>query len=930
MELADPIERVFFIRENGTVPFDDEPADVYEFEYEGTLCWIRHKAGKKAYPYGSVRVKEVRPKERRDPSRTVVRKNGRAFDNVERIAVYDAHVAVRFSNGSSKTYAINEVSLEGNALEDPRAKNVFGYLRALASTDEELINNKTGRPVLEERYAGIGAVASDTMLSFYLSGDDPGYQQDDRKSLIYPFGLNASQKKAVERAFSDRISVVQGPPGTGKTQTILNIIANNVMQGRTTAVVSNNASAVENVVDKLGRSDVDFVCALLGKSDAKKKFIENQPGYPDALETWGMVSEDRERLLAEVGQLVSGLGQAFEDRERLAEVDALTAAYEREYEYFKAYAADLGAEAVEPHDPRLGRSSKSILRFWVREGRRVEESRPTGFLYRAYVWAVFGGFYLDAIERDDHLVVPLLQDAFYRAKLKELRDEARLLKEGSYDFEANMAAIEEKSMRVFKAQLAERFSSNRDRRVFELTDLRSRSAAFAKEYPVVLSTTHSITTSLDPGFRYDSVLMDESSQIGVAAGALALACAKNAVVVGDHKQLANVVKRPRADETDRLANKCNVPDCYRFAKHSMLTSILDLWPALSPTLLKEHYRCHPQIIGFCNKMYYDGELIVMTKDEGEQDALSFYRTVAGNHERDHMNMRQVSVVSDEVIPELVASGIRDIGVIAPFNPQVNELKKAVPEGVAVATIHKFQGRENEAIVFSTVENNIGRFVGDPHMVNVAVSRAVKKLRVVASQNPRGSKSNDIEELARYIEYNGFKIVQSQIRSVFDLLYKEYAKERARYLRKRPRVSRFDSENLMAAALEDMLASERFPRVSFRCHVGLSTLVGEDVSLSSREEKYVRNPRTHVDFLFFREMNKRPLLAVEVDAWRYHKEGTEQYERDRMKDAVLERCGLPLLRLRTDSKGREHDVGKVESMLKRCVSGREDWADEGAG
>ena len=109
--------------------------------------------------------------------------------------------------------------------------------------------------------------------------------------------------------------------------------------------------------------------------------------------------------------------------------------------------------------------------------------------------------------------MPLLQDAFYRAKLRELRDEARLLKERSYDFEANMATIEEKSMRAFKAQLAKRYSANRDRRTFELRGLWSRSVAFAKEYPVVLSTTHSITTSLGPGFRYDSVLMDEAPRL---------------------------------------------------------------------------------------------------------------------------------------------------------------------------------------------------------------------------------------------------------------------------------------------------------------------------------------------------------------------------------------------------------------------------------
>ena len=67
------------------------------------------------------------------------------------------------------------------------------------------------------------------------------------------------------------------------------------------------------------------------------------------------------------------------------------------------------------------------------------------------------------------------------------------------------------------------------------------------------------------------------------------------------------------------------------------------------------------------------------------------------------------------------------------------------------------------------------------------------------------------------------------------------------------------------------------------------------------------------------MNKRPLLCVEVDAWQFHREGTDQYARDRMKDAILERCGLPLLRLRTDSKGERHDVGRIKEMLKTDVA-----------
>lgn len=86
----------------------------------------------------------------------------------------------------------------------------------------------------------------------------------------------------------NQISVIQGPPGTGKTQTILNIIANILMQGKSLQIVSNNNSATENVYEKLSSSkyNLGFVVATLGNSENKKKFIENQnTEYPD-FSTW--------------------------------------------------------------------------------------------------------------------------------------------------------------------------------------------------------------------------------------------------------------------------------------------------------------------------------------------------------------------------------------------------------------------------------------------------------------------------------------------------------------------------------------------------------------------------------------------------------------------------------------------------------------------
>ena len=47
-------------------------------------------------------------------------------------------------------------------------------------------------------------------------------------------------------------------------------------------------------------------------------------------------------------------------------------------------------------------------------------------------------------------------------------------------------------------------------------------------------------------------------------------------------------------------------------------------------MLREHYRCHPRIINFCNQKFYGGNLLIMTHDHGEEDVLCAYLTRLGN------------------------------------------------------------------------------------------------------------------------------------------------------------------------------------------------------------------------------------------------------------------------------------------------------------
>lgn len=106
------------------------------------------------------------------------------------------------------------------------------------------------------------------------------------KDLIFPFGCNSSQMKSVEKALTNQISVIQGPPGTGKTQTILSIIINLIIQGKTVLVVSNNNSAIDNVLEKMEKYGLGFMVAKLGNSENKKLFFDNQPEINEEISNW--------------------------------------------------------------------------------------------------------------------------------------------------------------------------------------------------------------------------------------------------------------------------------------------------------------------------------------------------------------------------------------------------------------------------------------------------------------------------------------------------------------------------------------------------------------------------------------------------------------------------------------------------------------------
>lgn len=199
------------------------------------------------------------------------------------------------------------------------------------------------------------------------------------------------------------------------------------------------------------------------------------------------------------------------------------------------------------------------------------------------------------------------------------------------------------------------------------------------------------------------------------------------------------------------------------------------------------------------------------------------------------------------------------------------------------------------------------------MINVAISRAVKKLIVVTSDFE--NVDSNIGDLIKYIQYNNLEIVESEISSIFDLLYKSYGEMLVETIKNSKKVSDFDSENLMYALIEEILSKSKFSNLSAAIHVPLRMIIRNTEKLTDEERKFVLNPWTHTDFLIYSKLDKKPILVVEVDGYKYHVQNAKQLERDKRKDKILEKYNVPIIRFSTTGSGEKK---LLEEKLRKVL------------
>ena len=379
----------------------------------------------KTYSYVYDNVKKLFNPKALEPGRYKVGRDGRTFYNVEAIYEFnddtEKYWRICFGDGSQREYRYNDLQVEESCLSEKQSANVLSYIREIANLSEIRVE-ETGEKILPKMFDKITFVGRNTALASYLKSGNRQCKEGNYVP-VFPFGCNKSQYMAVKRAMENRISVIQGPPGTGKTQTILNIIANILLQGKTVQIVSNNNSATENVYDKLAspKYNLGFVAAMLGNSENKHEFILNQKAdYPD-FTSWKYEGNSDE-LRGRISEESIRLKEVFDKQENLALLKQELSQLDTEYAYFTDYAKG-ATETIGTVKFRKKISSRSLLLLWNKCQDIAENNGTVGLRFRIRAFFACGIKNHDFYKQEISRIIEILQLKYYIVRREELTEE---------------------------------------------------------------------------------------------------------------------------------------------------------------------------------------------------------------------------------------------------------------------------------------------------------------------------------------------------------------------------------------------------------------------------------------------------------------------------------------------------------------------------
>jgi len=272
--------------------------------------------------------------------------------------------------------------------------------------------------------------------------------------------------------------------------------------------------------------------------------------------------------------------------------------------------------------------------------------------------------------------------------------------------------------------------------------------------------------------KYDLAIIDEASQTDFISSIPIIYRSKKLVVIGDEKQLPPIVSTytKKIDYVLYDAYKLDksLYELFGYANSSLL-SISNKIVKNKRTMLLNHYRSHPDIIGFSNKYFYNNKLRIQTNSNNTPGIAWLEHSYDCNPKWTSPKEIDIILKALDKWNRTGSHKMSEIGIVTPFRAQADliqrkidaNLKTSDSSDILIDTAHKFQGDQKEAIIISLVigpsmpKNTINWIdVSEKNVLNVALTRAKTKLLIIGNNNSLVSRNNNnlLNLLYRYTRY----------------------------------------------------------------------------------------------------------------------------------------------------------------------------------
>ncbi len=678
------------------------------------------------------------------------------------------------------------------------------------------------------KYDRLQRAVPETALGALLEPESDHADKVGHSSVCQIMPLNDAQHAAAQAGLSDRITVITGPPGTGKSQVIVDILATCARDGRSILFASKNNKAVDVVSERLqSLLGADDWTLRLGNRDYVNKAREDLHSRltGEIRETSAITPVSaRESLI---------IVRALDDRRRHVATaldryrDAVAARRRLEFATQESW-RELAPPADLKHIRQLHATAyfdalalagREPLSIWLslerlfapqRQRRRLSMRAaqiaqmlgplfampsPSGGVDTILVFLVHVKAYLDwlaALRHEDDLRAEVDKLETIAPLEKELRDARAALSAASIielarswtgKIHAHAAQLNGTVTRYFAATDA--LYSGPPRSGADFVDMLENAVGGFKK--LVASLPVWVVTSLSarrgiplaPGL-FDLLIVDEASQCDIASAIPLLFRAKQAVIIGDPMQLNHISAldyREEAQLRDQIGVQEQWNKGWTYTSHSLykLAELLENERGRKPHFLSEHYRSDASIIGFSNRVFYGGRLVVRT--DRERLAETGFETGVFWHDvrgfvppgaRSANNPDEISAIVDLLrlwAPRLGANPTATIGIVTPFRRQMEMLESAISGSgmsdditsrIRVGTAHRFQGDECDIMVFSPVvaqgmaQRLMNWVAHTDQLLNVAVTRARAALHIVGDLEAAREAGGALAELAAHV------------------------------------------------------------------------------------------------------------------------------------------------------------------------------------